>query len=780
MSDNISKYEELQIRLDSLLKKQVEFSQEINQLKIELNRLKISEMENAISEPSVPILPALPTLPPVDPPTRTYTVPQDLEKSTANEKNAKSGLHAKSNLEKFIGENLISKIGVVITIIGVAIGAKYAIDNEMINPLTRIVLGYLFGIGMFLVALRLKKNYENFSAVLMSGAMAIMYFITFFAYDFYALFPQIIAFLLMLIFTVFTVFAALQYNRQIIAHLGLVGAYAVPLLLSNNSGDIVIMFSYMACINVGILVLSFMRNWKALLYSSFAITWLVYMTWYFEDFDFQDNIGVPISFLTIFFVIFYVASLAYKLLQKEKISRGDVILLLLNSFIFYGFGYNILVQNGNVQLLGLFTLFNAVLHFGASVMIYRHKLADRNLFYLVSGLVLIFITIAIPVQLDGNWVTMMWAGEAALLFWLGRTKNIGFYEKLSYPLMLLATVSLMQDWSLGYSRYYFYEDFSMTPIFNTYFLNSLMLIAAFGFINFLNRCKKYSRISDANNRFRRFMSFAMPAVLIGLIYFSFYLEITHYFDALFKKGTILTLGNLEDTVWGYDLTHFKNVWLINYSLVFFSLLAFVNFKRFKNKNLGAVNLILITISLFIFLVFGLFVLSELQDSYLTQDLAPYFHVGIINILIRYISFVFVGFAVFVCHKYINQKFMSLRLATAFGILLHFVILWTASSELIYWMNMAGNSQSYKLGLSILWGLYSFLLIALGIWKKKRYLRIGAIVLFGVTLVKLFIYDIGHLNTISKTIVFVILGILLLSISFLYNKYKHIISDEADN
>ena len=96
------------------------------------------------------------------------------------------------------------------------------------------------------------------------------------------------------------------------------------------------------------------------------------------------------------------------------------------------------------------------------------------------------------------------------------------------------------------------------------------------------------------------------------------------------------------------------------------------------------------------------------------------------------------------------------------------------------MDLSGSDQSYKLGLSILWGLYALLLIAIGIWKKKKHLRIGAIILFSLTLIKLFFYDISSLNTISKTIVFVSLGILLLIISFLYNKYKHIISDETKN
>ena len=118
-----------------------------------------------------------------------------------------------------------------------------------------------------------------------------------------------------------------------------------------------------------------------------------------------------------------------------------------------------------------------------------------------------------------------------------------------------------------------------------------------------------------------------------------------------------------------------------------------------------------------------------------------------------------------------------KLRALFDVMLHVVILWIASSELINIMDLSGSTQSYKLGLSILWGVYSLFMIILGIWKNNQPLRIASIILFAVTLVKLFIYDIIHLNTISKTIVFVSLGVLLLIISFLYNKYKHLIADE---
>jgi uncharacterized membrane protein len=93
------------------------------------------------------------------------------------------------------------------------------------------------------------------------------------------------------------------------------------------------------------------------------------------------------------------------------------------------------------------------------------------------------------------------------------------------------------------------------------------------------------------------------------------------------------------------------------------------------------------------------------------------------------------------------------------------------------MDIAHAQNSYKLGLSILFGSYSLILIILGILQKKKHLRLGAMFLFGATLIKLFVYDLVSLDTISKTIIFLALGVLLLIISFLYNKYAVRIFDE---
>lgn len=786
MENSFEKINQLHDKLDYLLKRQDEFSKEIDSLRLELNELKTDELAYFLEESESidnPIVDSTFVTENEEKSTETYFDPyvnkeEEFQPIDAPESNVSKG---KSDLEKFIGENLINKVGIAITIIGVAIGAKYTIENNLITPLTRIILGYLFGLGLLGFGIKLKSNFENFSAVLVSGAMAILYFITFAAYDFYDLFPQLIAFSLMVFFTIFTVIASLNYNLQIIALIALVGAYAVPFLLSDGSGKVAVLFSYVAILNTGILIIAFKKYWKLLYFVSFALTWFIFFTWFMSSFRADENIGLSLLFNSIFFITFYLTFLAYKLLQKEKFLKDDIILLLLNSFLFYSFGYTTLNGHETGQyFLGIFTVVNAIIHFGVSIVIFKQKYSDKNLFNLIIGLVLVFITIAIPVQMDGNWVTLFWAIEATLLFWIGRTKSSLFYEKISYLLMIFAFFSIIGDWSIVYDSYDFQNpENNITPFLNVHFLTSILFIAAFGCIAKINFDKKYVSEIPQTSIFK-FTSLAILFILLFTTYYAIRLEIANYWNQLYDNSFMKIYSGSDTDPNFYrnqNLENFKIISILIYSLLFVSILTFINNKRFKNQLFGNVNMYLILLALIVFLTQGLYVLSELRVNFLNQELSPYYKIGEINLWIRYFSFLFVALILFASYKNVQQNFSKKTTLIPFELILHVTILWIASSELINLMEIAESTQSHKLGLSIFWGIYSLLLISIGIWKNNKTLRIGAIILFAGTLLKLFFYDISHLNTISKTIVFVSLGILLLIISFLYNKFKEKISDE---
>lgn len=737
-------------KLDFLIKRQDSFQKEIATLRNEIRLFQNDESSISKTPETISFNPEKPAE--VKPVLQRETVVFSKPISPKSEPR----IQKPSNWEKFIGENLINKIGVLILIIGVGIGAKYAIDNELISPLTRIILGYFVGLGLLAFALKLKPKFESFSAVLLSGSMAIMYFITFLAYSLYGLMPQTLTFGIMVILTIFTVFASLKYNQQVISIIGLVGAYAVPFLLSDGSGKVLVLFCYMSIINIGILIIAFKKYWRLLNVISFVATWLIFCSWYFTSFVPDAHFKIALIFLFVFFTLFYTAFLAFKLIKKENYEAKDIFSVLSNSFVFYGLGIAILNEHPVAShYFGLFTLLNAIIHFIVSAIIYKKKLADKSLFYLIIGLVLTFITLAIPVQLNGKWVTLAWAFQGMLLYYLGRSKNVLLYEKLSYVVLFLALASLLEDWS-----HYNNE----TPILNAQFLNSILFLVAFGITIYFQRKLKREGIAPKNTLVN-FMNHFIPAVFVLVLYNAIRMEITNYWDLkIFKHKAYFS-----------EYYNYRDIWVLNFTLLYLSILFFSVEKKVKNKFLEISILSLSGVAILVFLTSGLYTQSDLIYSFYNLDANSIFSTGIFAVAIHYISLAFLAVLIHRIYIYFQNNLDKNR--HLFEIAFAILIIWIISAEMLIWIHANNSWTNSKLGLSILWGVLSLLLISYGIWKNRKHLRLLAIILFAITLIKLFLYDIATMNTIRKTIVFVLLGILLLIISFMYNKYKHMLLDD---
>src|SRR5216117_1496802 len=167
---------------------------------------------------------------------KLFALQQELDK-LQNKKTHRPSEETPQNfrLENFIGLRLIHFVGIIVLVIGLSIGVKYAIDRQLISEAARILLAYVAGIVLYLLSWRLKKKYQFFSAILFSGAMASLYFTTYAAFVYYGFFSFALTFLLMMGLTTYTAFEAIRYNRQEIAVLGMVGAYGIPFLISQNS-----------------------------------------------------------------------------------------------------------------------------------------------------------------------------------------------------------------------------------------------------------------------------------------------------------------------------------------------------------------------------------------------------------------------------------------------------------------------------------------------------------------------------------------------------------------
>jgi uncharacterized membrane protein len=753
--------ETLHHKLEEILKKQEALSGEINKIREELARLQPASKEKDLpndigAEPLREDMPHYMEIP---------AGTSGPEKSSPE--------RDRRNIERFIGENLINKIGIVILVAGISIGVKYAIDHDLISPLMRIVLGYFAGTVLAFLAWRLKRNYLNYSAVLLSGAMASMYFITYAAFAYYDLFPRWVTFGIMIFFTLVTVLAALYYDRQVIAHIGLIGAYAIPFLLSDPEAKISFLFAYMVLINTGILFISWFKYWKYLTWLAFLCTWLIYFQWYIPAYGTYES-WAGFSYAAIFFALFHATLLLYKLAKQKKYSAEDIIFFLANSVVFFGIGFSLLEsQASGEKFSGLFTLANALIHAAIAYVLLIKKPEGQKIFYYAASLAVVYVTIAIPVQLDGSWVTLLWAGEAVLLFLVSKRGDVKIWQILSFMVLMLSFFSILHDWKAVDRA----TDTTIVPLLNASFLVSMVFCSLFAFILWIDRTRRPINKPETIEELGRIFSLVVSGIFLIVLFLSFYREISLHWDQLIHTLSLEANQQMADEngfgLLRKELLLSKNYWLINYSLLFTILFTSFNIFFLKERNTGTVNLLVNTGVIILFLSAGLLALNGLRENYMDQ--LPEGG-SFLKILYRYPSYLLLGGVIYLSRKTIREYFNDAGFKVVAEFAFHLILIIVLSSELIHWMDFSGSAQSNKLGLSILWGIYSLGLILLGIFKNKKYLRILAIIFFSITLLKLFFYDLTGMDTVSKTVLFLVLGTLLLIISFLYNKYKNQIVD----
>ena len=725
------KIEELTQQVQHLSVMLRQYQQELNQVQEELASLsrKPEVIDVATLDKS--------KVPPVITPPQDYQKPPVLQPKPVvpqpkEQRPVKKEAFPDSNLEDFIGGNVLSKIGIGVLIIGLGIFVKFAIDNNLINPLTRIILAYLAGLTLLGLAYRLKSKYPAYSAVLLSGGVATLYFTTFIAFDFFSLFSRITAFVLMVLISGYTVFAAVrQYRQEIIGLIGLIGAYAVPVLLSDGTGSVAVLLAYIALIDAVMLFIAYRINWNVTPIVAFVCTWLIFVIEFLSSSKMWE-------LSLVFFLLFYVQILAKKLLKKIPFAAGDGLYLFANSLLFY-----VTQSKWLDDYPTAFTIGNAIFHGLVAFGVYRLQPENKKLFYNLIALSLLFLTAALPIRFEGGLLPVLWASEAALLFTLGRTQKIQFYETGSYIVLFLTLVATTHYWEQEYG----YEKTFLFFLINPVFATSLLVSALLGLINWVH-FRFPSSLTPTQQNLADHVFFGL-LLLAG--YVSVMLEINHFYAN--DPGLHI-------------------LWLFNFSALYGLMLLGLALQFIRHPSLDNTVTAFVMLLGMSFLLGVLPVLEELRDQTIQQRLIVVWQV-------RYLSYGLV-IALFLLMGVFTNRFLPV-LKNTIAVVLHLILLTILSNELLnllVWQNPAhleeAKDTAYKTGFSILWAVYSFGLIIYGFWKQRQLWRFMGIVLFGITLLKIVFWDIQYTTAISKIIVFISLGVLLLLVSFLYQKFKHII------
>ncbi len=318
------------------------------------------------------------------------------------------------SLENFIGLRLIHIIGIVVLVIGLSIGVKYAIDRELISEGMRIGLAYGAGVVLYLLSVRLRSKYGMFSAILFSGGMASLYFTTYAAHVYYQFFPYAIAFILMILFTIYSVLEAIRYNRQEIAMLGLVGAYAIPFLISRNSERADLYFLYISIINLGVVYVRIRQGWPNVARAAQYLTWVLFLRWASMSVAPAD-VGMGALFLCFFFALFQFAIIFPQRNTQKPMHVNDTYSLVLNNMAFY-MGALMLYGYAESASLALITLLMALFTGAQAAGFYFLRPLENAAVRMLSALALVLFILFIAFQWSGFTVTLLWLLTAIVLF----------------------------------------------------------------------------------------------------------------------------------------------------------------------------------------------------------------------------------------------------------------------------------------------------------------------------------------------------------------------------
>jgi uncharacterized membrane protein len=668
---------------------------------------------------------------------------------------AKGFFESHPDLEKFIGENLISKVGIAILVLAIGFFVKYAIDNDWIGPVGRVGIGLLFGGLLIGLAHRLRSGYKAFSSVLVGGGLAIFYFTIALAYHQYQLFNQTTAFVIMLVVTAFSVLLSLLYDRQELAIISLVGGFVTPFLVSNGSGNYQVLFTYLLILNTGLLVMAYNKAWRLLNALAFGFTAILFATWLIQlPYDARQPVytGGAI-FASAFYILFFVVNIAYTIRENKKFIASDFAILLLNTCLYFGAMLYFLSQLGLDRYKGLFCAIMGVFHIALSWLLFRKQRVDNNILYLLIGITLSFVSLTAPLQLHGHYITLFWASESVLLYWLflkSKMHLICLASRLIWAAML---VSLVIDWIHIYIAGGSVYDVSghsheglMPVVFNKGCLTGLYCCVSCYALFRLQRASKIALVSLFTG--------------VALLFLAGMLEIGYQFDHRFPAINITLL------------------YLLLYCWVFIRLFAFFS-PRVKMSDFRLLNMLLLGLGILLYLAVAP-VEGSLQEDLLGSQryqlhfIAHWIGAAVVaSILYRLIGLYRSG----------DWKLESALFTWCVAAIV--VIFLSAEGQLLVNMIFYSKQNSIenleriydKTGLPILWGLCSFAFMWLGMHHKFKPLRIISLTLFAITLLKLFIFDLANIPVAGKIAAFFCLGVLLLVVSFMYQRLKKIIIED---
>ena len=643
---------------------------------------------------------------------------------------------SETNFEKYIGENLFGKIGILIFIIGIGFFVKYAIDQNWINETARTLMGYAVGAGMLVLAERLHKRYHTFSSLLAGGAFGIYYLITAIAFHYYALFSHTIAFVILCVTTIFMSAVSVLYDRKELAVTALVGGFIAPFIISTDSSSIISLQIYITILNIGMFCLAMYKKWAILPMVSFAFTYII--LWgttalgSFSDSESVTTYPTLFAFATLFYVIFLLPVVFILRTQYGENTRlGLLGIITANSFMYLIYG-DFLLQHfeASSDTTAYLAFFIAAVNLAIHLYLRFRVEGQDTLRNLMLGLAVTFASMGIPILFSAANVLMVWAAESVLLLWLFTKEKNRIYELASAVLLLL---------TLGALAYYrttdtFIHDTGDSLFFNGAFFVTTFVSIAYYVVAVIMQFNK-ELFSDTKRLIAYTPCNAIAYALGFSILFLAFRDNFHF--------------HLEQPISEYASLLTANIMLLGGALILRK-----RFEISENKLAYEISLYLAGI------LFAMTVWNYTDPE---------------GLLLRWLmALVTIAYMAYCMRGQLLVTSNQRNLHIEYSIIS--TLMWLTLTRLLL---ITFNEVNFSTAFSLSLGIAAFILMCIGMRYHSKEIRIVSLAEFGIIIGKLILNDVWAMPALGKIIVFISLGALLLILSFLYQKLKDALFNEEE-
>lgn len=643
---------------------------------------------------------------------------------------------SETNFEKYIGENLFGKIGILIFIIGIGFFVKYAIDQNWINETARTLMGYAVGAGMLVLAERLHKRYHTFSSLLAGGAFGIYYLITAIAFHYYALFSHTIAFVILCVTTIFMSAVSVLYDRKELAVTALVGGFIAPFIISTDSSSIISLQIYITILNIGMFCLAMYKKWAILPMVSFAFTYII--LWgttalgSFSDSEAVTTYPTLFAFATLFYVIFLLPVVFILRTQYGENTRlGLLGIITANSFMYLIYG-DFLLQHfeASSDTTAYLAFFIAAVNLSIHLYLRFRVEGQDTLRNLMLGLAVTFASMGVPILFSAANVLMVWAAESVLLLWLFTKEKNRIYELASAVLLLL---------TLGALAYYRTTDTFIHDTGESLFFNGAFFVTTFVSIAYYVVAVIMQFNKDLFSDTKRLIAYTpCNAIAYALGFSILFLAFRDNFHF-----------HLEQPISEYASLLTANIMLLGGALILRK-----RFEISENKLAYEISLYLAGI------LFAMTVWNYTDPE---------------GLLLRWLmALVTIAYMAYCMRGQLLVTSNQRNLHTEYSIIS--TLMWLTLTRLLL---ITFNEVNFSTAFSLSLGIAAFILMCIGMRYHSKEIRIVSLAEFGIVIGKLILNDVWAMPALGKIIVFISLGALLLILSFLYQKLKDALFNEEE-